>query len=1174
MPFGPRTSSPDGGRRSSTFGPGAVSPGGTRRGSSFGPSAPTTRHGRVDYAAREDEIARILAEQDPGWTFSGYAENFGKDLWEMIKGIPALAKAGLESQKDLYVEAPLRLVRGQPLKPFSESIPYQMGKGMYEFYKEAASDPAKYFYEHPASFWTDVATVASGGSGAVTKVGQLGKAAQLSKAAQAAKAAKAGTLGEVAHLAAATGTKPYKAFDWMSKAKDPLLPRIAKPYQDLQKELQLAKDTRSNIVKQREQAIDKATRDVVKGKVDKDLAAHIQDSIDPKWITEEARLSEKIDMLELQLGSSSMAVRRDLANFIDKQDIKKLKRDVDAWMFRERVKEGKKMGKAFGLGRKQKPLTMPEMEKLVDFMKDQNALINPEKVAWFNSDPRYRKAWEYMDQRARETAKFDVEAGRYGPETPEIRKWSPAVFERLEKEGLTNPQFVKLVDMQAERLMAKGVVDDMTLAKQAIEGALPAHITTQHPITHRMFKSISDSDPKLGYDMIKVVKDTLQKEIRHDPANLVYFPHITGAGDPFRFTRFFTQSKLPKTQKAKSSLKYTGAKDFDVNLEKAWATRNAEHFKMQADAKLIQELKKKGKPFNGDPATLLPGHVIFAPDTSTMIRKLQFRVNDRMLKKAASADEAAKKSMLEKAFPDTETAMAMSEELSRLLKQQKDIYLKDPAPMYQLPMQVKRAYETRIGSIFGPNWKVFWDTPMNAWRASVLALSPRWIMYNMLGNTVLNMLGGVTPFSKGYRMAIKGTAHDIKNFITGRDRPRKEVWRDLVPEEVGMGQVAMESYVAKPGGAYYESFPVKALEDFKQTKFFKTLKAPVDFMLGVNGALETFFRQAHYLDKATKMARAELLAEGMIKKGIADKATAGLYGTKISDDLLRTKLKSFLDDPAKSKKAVDSVNEFLFDYSNLGPMERGIVRRFISPFYAWHKNITRLTLSLPVKYPGRAQLLKNLGIIGYDELMDMYEEYGIDVKTMPDWMVGAVPIGVDAEKGEIIMWNPRGANPMSTVPELFETKGVSSMAPPWKFLIERYMGYDLFRQKPFDTPSAIQVGYRQIKYDPKTGEFKQTKVVPSIPRHLALQFPQFTLVEDLLKPYQKYSTGEPKFDYKGRLREKKRVPTALKYIGMPTLRYTIPTEDTLKYREQAKKASITKTLKQLQRQQEFKEQQR
>lgn len=153
------------------------------------------------------------------------------------------------------------------------------------------------------------------------------------------------------------------------------------------------------------------------------------------------------------------------------------------------------------------------------------------------------------------------------------------------------------------------------------------------------------------------------------------------------------------------------------------------------------------------------------------------------------------------------------------------------------------------------------------------------------------------------------------------------------------------------------------------------------------------------------------------------------------------KLKQGLD----PTDAARSVNEFLFDYSNLTDFEKG-VRDYVMPFYTFARKNLPLQLrniaQQPGKYSGVQQVIQNYSKLRGGMADDTY---------MPDWLKSSAPMQVsgDEEGGHffpVANWlpiddvNQLGTDPMGTLTE--------KLSPFIKMPIELTLNRSFFNQSP------------------------------------------------------------------------------------------------------------------------------
>jgi hypothetical protein len=330
-----------------------------------------------------------------------------------------------------------------------------------------------------------------------------------------------------------------------------------------------------------------------------------------------------------------------------------------------------------------------------------------------------------------------------------------------------------------------------------------------------------------------------------------------------------------------------------------------------------------------------------------------------------------------------------------------------------------------------------WDRGTNVWRISVLALSPRWVLNNTLGNLILNTMGGVGP--SGYIDAVQISSKAVKLMTEAKKVGTRLSFDDAliklgVPEDVAQGLYRYEAGVSEAGTPITKGQRVVAGVKWLPDKVYR-----------FNSTVESFFRTAHYFDKIGK-------------------------GFSVAD-------------------AIKSVNEFLFDYHKLTPIQRGVFRR-LDPFWNWHKNIIRLAVTYPIKYPQRFLLLSYANKIGLEAYDDKLRAAGVNPDNVPDYYKNMFLLPWKDEEGKDFYISLRGIDPLQDI-----MIGPSNLHPIIKIILERAFKTNAFTGRRFTSPYTV---YGQ-----------ESKATPPLWRHILNQFPQFRVIEDVFRPYSTYETGEP-----------------------------------------------------------------
>lgn len=459
--------------------------------------------------------------------------------------------------------------------------------------------------------------------------------------------------------------------------------------------------------------------------------------------------------------------------------------------------------------------------------------------------------------------------------------------------------------------------------------------------------------------------------------------------------------------------------------------QNQEFTEYKIRMKLIDDVKRTiGKPV---PATgeLLPGHVVYEPSGHFNFYPITSE--------------------------DGKTAIALTTK---------------NVEKFQVPIAVKREMDSFLGRAGGLEklLQKSYDKITNTWKMSVLALSPRWVAYNTMGNLTLNTLGEVSP--NGYKNTVRlfyragqiAKKEDI-SFISALERLN-------VPSAVTSGLYEGETGAAMRNigvGRMGVKTTLRKIGDFAGWLPSK--------MYNLNSKVESFFRTANYIDQ--------------IAKG------------------------------ASKADAINHVNKFLFNYQNLSWAERSIIRR-ICPFYAWTKNISRLALTYPIENP----VYTAIGVGAAWYLTDyLRDNHGVLV----DWDKNEVKIP-NVDDDTYLVFKTRGMNPFTDIVTPFDllsddglTKTLSKVNPILKVGIERATRTQVMPWGAQDWSAPV---LRKDEYG------REVRAIPPAWRHVALQFPQYSLYEQIKMPLSTYSaTGEPIISKRGKIYPRNTILDIIRMMG-------------------------------------------
>lgn len=308
----------------------------------------------------------------------------------------------------------------------------------------------------------------------------------------------------------------------------------------------------------------------------------------------------------------------------------------------------------------------------------------------------------------------------------------------------------------------------------------------------------------------------------------------------------------------------------------------------------------------------------------------------------------------------------------------------------------------RLSAIFDPVMKVF--------RTSLLPLSPRWHVYNIIGGGIL---------------------------LTARTDPR--VWRftrqavdmiksDNIPEHIPRGLGSMPKDVIEWNAKANLSDKMGAVFHYQGGKTMRRLWE------------ET---------KGARDAAGNLIQKSYDFNGFVDdmyRTMSYLYGY----DKAVTK---GLSKEAAEKAGVELSRKVLQNWDRMTPIERTIMR-YVFPFYGWMNHIIKYSLSYPIDHPFRTQVM---GAFARNELEDMGD-------ALPERFLNMFFLGDMDLNGNVKGLNMAGMNPFSDVANYFTLSGFMGQTNPIISSLLESAGVDPANGGPELFPN--------LRYDPEVGRLK------------------------------------------------------------------------------------------------------
>jgi len=274
-------------------------------------------------------------------------------------------------------------------------------------------------------------------------------------------------------------------------------------------------------------------------------------------------------------------------------------------------------------------------------------------------------------------------------------------------------------------------------------------------------------------------------------------------------------------------------------------------------------------------------------------------------------------------------------------------------------------------------WEKYYDTPMHLWRAGVLALTPRWYLNNLVGNT----------FFYGVYTGMDLTS--IRLAAKARTLAKENGGGSAVPNRISGGGITSQAD-NNPITAGLQVRERRRVEGIgrKGTEAYKNV---TDSGYLLNSKFEGAIRDAAYVHAFRKFQKDQGVSYRTKGNSRAENDAEMLDAMANAPDHIK-------------QLVIEETERWMGDYRGLNKFERDVVRRAV-PFYSWIRVINTWLFGMPFRSPLRAQALSIAGQIG--------RELQGDRSYLPWWEQGRIQFGGDTG------WALRtgGLNPMSTVIE-------------------------------------------------------------------------------------------------------------------------------------------------------------
>lgn len=317
------------------------------------------------------------------------------------------------------------------------------------------------------------------------------------------------------------------------------------------------------------------------------------------------------------------------------------------------------------------------------------------------------------------------------------------------------------------------------------------------------------------------------------------------------------------------------------------------------------------------------------------------------------------------------------------------------------------------------------DPIMNVFRTSLLPLSPRWHMYNVLGGGIVTLARTGPGLFKQMRPAWE--------MAGGTKRLLGKAWEyaDELPENIPRGS---------------QSVPQELQGWVRTAGTRERLSATFNHMGG-----KTQRRLWDDIQAAKKLGKVKDAAGNIIERsydinGLFDdmyRAAAYLYG----QDKALTK---GMSKEAAERSGVELARKTLQNIDRMTPIERTIIRN-VFPFYGWMQHIIRYSLKYPIDHPFRAQAMS---AFARNELQDMGD-------ALPYRFLNTFFIGDMDNEGNRTGLNLAGMNPFRDVADYFTISGFMGQTNPVISSLLQSVGVDPMSGGPELFPT--------LRYDPEVG---------------------------------------------------------------------------------------------------------
>jgi hypothetical protein len=297
------------------------------------------------------------------------------------------------------------------------------------------------------------------------------------------------------------------------------------------------------------------------------------------------------------------------------------------------------------------------------------------------------------------------------------------------------------------------------------------------------------------------------------------------------------------------------------------------------------------------------------------------------------------------------------------------------------------------------------DAATGAWKAATL-FHLSWPVFNVVGNTLLALSGGVNPARLGEQFTSGNFRNLIRLAAAGTDPERLGKLTFNVRGQTIGGEEMLR--IMRDSGAIGSNVGAETAAQIYAAGIWKLPSQGSAVGRGIRPGMpsrETLTDLSadwkHILDNWKPDSRAEAVLAGAAAGGgvVRDRMARWLTGpwfriNGLTDEVMKgAVLLAYMEDGNDLATASERMLRSMFDYSDLTRIESRVFRR-LAPFYAWTKNNLALQLKLLGERPSVAAATPKL-FEAMDEALS--GEQNVPMSLRPRWMRDALAVHIGSD---------------------------------------------------------------------------------------------------------------------------------------------------------------------------------